>query len=198
MLTVTRERIRERLRALLPVMDTCARGDPTCYDEALRWLSETQEVLKQVRCAEAGLMGTLRAKLSAARDGFRDPAIPGSMTPRKALRATAAVYLGQAEAALREQAAALSGKLDPMKDQMAQLLAVSQLVAPFPALPPGGVDQGWLEHVWATLPQIDQTRLVRSHLNTALAQVDRLYLLDELLANLPSPASEPGGAALRS
>lgn len=195
MQTVLREKLRTLLTELQPALRLCAINDPGSYDLALRWLSHAQESLHKLRCPEAALLGTLRGKLAAAHDGFRDPAIAGELPPRKALRAAIAVYLGQAEEVLRRQIYAISERLDSPRQDLIKIVTVARLMGAVPPLPPDGITELWLKRVWQGLNN-EATQQMHAYLGTALPQVDRLYLLDEILSNSREEAEGASSAAV--
>lgn len=183
MLTMFRESLRQQLALLPAVSELAARGEASFPDRAQDWLQKTEQALVQLRRPEAGLFATLRGRLASAREGFRDPQVPGELTSRKALRATASVYLSQAEELLRRALGDVEEQLGPLRGQLAQLVSAASLLALIPPL--GDTPrEPWLRQIWARIGQAEQTRGMATYLQTALTPVDRLYLLDELLSNL--------------
>ena len=183
MLAVTRESIQRQLVELPAIIDLYAQGEPAFVPKALTWLNATEKAMSQLRQPEAALMATLRGRLLAAQDGLRDPEVGAGLTPRKALRATAAICLSRAESVLRERVNAIDAQLQPIRTQMAQLISVCSLMRPI-SLTPSDPREIWLRAVWNGLPINDAVRPMHAFLTTALGPTDRLYLLDELLVNM--------------
>lgn len=190
MLAVTRETYLRHLAELPGIVDLYARGDPAFVTRSLDWLNACEKALSQLRQPEAAVMATLRSRLLAARDGFRDPEVGGNLTSRKALRASAAVYLSRAENVLRERVSAIDAQLLPLRHQMAQLLSVCSLMRSIP-LKPTASRETWLRSIWNDLPTNDSVRPMHAFLTTALGPTDRLYLLDELLINMGAGTKAP-------
>jgi hypothetical protein len=181
MLTMTAVTIHKSLGAL---SDLLARGEPSYPERVLAWLDETEKALARLRRSEAALLASLRGKLLCARDGLRDPAVPGELTPRKQLRGAAAMYLCQAEELLRSALAGIDEQLGPLRNQLAQLVSAGYLLGLIAAPSDNGEREAWLRQTWSRLSETEQTRGMTVYLRTTLTPVDRLYLLDELLANL--------------
>lgn len=185
MLTMFRECLRQQLALLPAVTDLAVRNEASFPDRAQDWLHRTEQALVQLRRPEAALFSTLRGRLGSAREGFRDPQVPGELTSRKALRATASVYLSQGEEVLRRALGDVEEQLRPLRGQLAQLVSAASLLS---LIPPIGDTprEPWLRLIWARISQAEQTRGMATYLQTSLSSVDRLYLLDELLSNLDS------------
>lgn len=194
MQTVLRETLQRQLAQVPSIIDLYAKGEPTLVDRTARWLQETESALTRLRRPEAALMATLRGRLIAAKDGFRDPEVGGEMTPRKVVRAAAAYYLSKAESVLRERIALIDAQLDPIRNQMAQLISACHVTQPIPLVPTDSREQ-WLRSIWTTLQNNEATRPWHVLLTTTLGLTDRLYLLDELLMNLSAGVVAPVGTA---
>lgn len=108
---------------------------------------------------------------------------------RKAVRASAALALGRVEEALRSEVAAADARLAEGRERIAQLLAVATAAAPIP-LPPTEPHNAWLGRVWRGLDVNGATHGMYAYLNAAFTASDRLYMLDEVVANLLA-AGEP-------
>lgn len=185
MLTMCKETIEQQLALLPGVNELAVRADASFPDQAQSWLHLTEQALQKLRRPEASLFSTLRGRLSSAREGFRDPQVPGELTSRKALRATAVVYLSQAEETLRRGLGEIEDLLRPLRGQLAQLVSAASLLGLIPPLGEFGREQ-WLRLIWTRISQAEQTRGMATYLQTTLGAVDRLYLLDELLGHLNS------------
>ncbi len=183
MLTMLGVCLRQQLSLLPALTGLSAQGDARYPDQAAEWLLATEQELSRLRRHEAGLFATLRGRLVATREGFRDPQVPGELTNRKALKAAAAVYLSQGEALLRDTLSALDAQLQPLRGQLAQLISAGYLLGLL-SPPDGVVHESWLRLCWSRLAEHEQTRGMAVYLTTALSPVDRLYLFDELLGNL--------------
>lgn len=184
MLTLALESFRSALAAVSGLPDPVQSGDATYLDRVIAWLANTESELARIRRPEAAHLASLRSKLLSAREGYRDPQVAGELTSRRYLRAVAAVYLGEAESALRSALLMIEDQLRPLRGQFAQLVSAACLLGLLPPLAPGAPREPWLRQTLQSLTQADQTRGMAVFLRTSLAAVDRLYLLDEALLNL--------------
>lgn len=187
MLTIVSVKLKERLAILSALTDLEARSDPTFPERVLVWLDETEKALQQLRRPEAATLAALRGKLLASRDGFRDSEVRGDLTPRKALRAAATIYMAQAEARLRDALQQIEAHLQPLRAQLLQLVSAGYLLGVI-ASRGSATHEQWLSRTWSQLGNSDKLRGVHVYLSAALPSTDRLYLLDELLTNLGEPS----------
>lgn len=183
MLAYTREKILGHLQETPGLTDLYQRHEPSFPSAVVAWLAGVEDSLSQLRLPLASLVAAERGRILAAGDGFRDPAIPERMTPRKATVAVAALSIGRVQEELRRKVAEIDGKFDAWREKMAQLLAVATAAAPIP-LPPTDPRDIWLATVWKGLNANGETQGMYRYLGAAMQPNDRLFILDELLGNL--------------
>lgn len=190
MLTPVRELLREQLGHISRLTDLHARGDTSLPEQVLAWLDQTEKELAKLRRTEAAALASVRSRLLAGRDGYRDPQLVGELTPRKVQRAAAALALSQAELVLREALNNIEAQLQPLRGQLVQLVSGAHLLGLLRAQQ-DETQEEWLRSSWVSIGAHDKTRGMQVYLSAALSMVDRLYLLDEILTNLsaqPAPA----------
>lgn len=188
MLAITREKVLEHLREVPRLADLYRDRDPAFRERVLDWLSQVEESLGRLRNPLASRAAAERTTILAVADGLREPGIDGSVSVRKATRATVSLALRRVEEALRELVESTDRKLDEGREKMTQLLAVATAAQPIP-LPPTEPRQAWLEKVWRSLETSNGTQGMYAYLNAALRPSDRLYLLDEIVTNLVQSAA---------
>lgn len=186
MLSVTRERVLERLLALKAVTDLYAVRDPAFASSAVDWLEGTARSLGALRHPLASLAAAEKGRVLAAADGLRDAEIRSEKTTaRQAERAGAAAALARVEAHLREALDRAQATLAGYEEQMANLVAYSASKQPIP-------ERGdrprelWLRDVWKGLVVNGDGRANQTQLFLAarLPWVDRLYVLGDVLDKL--------------
>lgn len=197
MLTLLRELLRDQLSHLPRLADLHARSDSSMPDQVLAWLDESEKALAKMRRPEAAALAAVRAKLLAGRDGYRDPQVAGELTPRKALRAAAALALSQAEQTLRDALQNIEGQLQPLRGQVVQLVSGAYLLGLLRTQQAESHEE-WLRSSWQSIGAHEKTRGMHAYLSAALSLVDRLYLLDEVMTNLAAQPTPPAAGNLPS
>lgn len=180
MRSVVRETLVRALLELPALVDLYRDADPRFAEAVGRWLETLEDDLGRVRHPLAGSLATQRAQVLAAADGYRAPEVIGS--GRRSQRATVARILEVVEPALRQEVATIDAAFAEPREQFAQLVAVAVANGRLPdEIEPR---EGWLEQVWAALPDGDGAAGIREYLAAKLSRTDRLFLLDEVLRNL--------------
>jgi hypothetical protein len=184
MLIFIREKLVEHLQQSTNLVQLYQNRDGLFAEAVLNWLAATEETLSQLRHPLISLVAAERARILAARDGFREPSLGSArITARKAMSAIAALAIDRVQADLRGAINTVDLRLDAMREKMAQLLAVATTKTPIP-MPPTDPRELWLSKVWSGLNVNGDTQGMYRYLCAALTSSDRLQILDEVLTNL--------------
>lgn len=184
MLAVTREMLLEHLLEISALTDKYASREPDFIESTMAWLAACEATLQRIRSPLAGMIASERAKILASHDGYREPGATREQgKPRKAVRATAYLAIARAEAELRAAVVAIDERLLPLREKMAQLIAVSSAAQPLP-MPEGAERDQWLSAVWQILKQSKEGRSMAVYLSTTMQTDDLWLILGEMLDNL--------------
>lgn len=180
MLTMERELLLEHMARVTSLMDLYERGDASFVEHSMHWLREMEKLLQRFRSPEVSLLATLRGRIMAARDGYREPEIDDKVSNRKMVRATVADCIAKADEAIRKRLHAINCELDGMSAKMYQLIALASAVRPINVTPKGNRET-WLFTIWQGLGVDGPTNQLKGYLSASLALGDRLYLLDDIM-----------------
>ncbi len=183
MFVATREMLMEHLLLLPAVMDKYAARDPRFIAAAVEWLSAGEQILARLRNPLTSMLATERSKIVAAQDGYQEPGGRRQVPAHKAARIAASQALSRAEAELRAVVIDIDARLAPLRDKMAQLLAVASTSQPIPVRGDAPHDE-WVHGVWMILKQSYEGRSLAAYLSSALAPSDLRSVLGETLDNL--------------
>ncbi len=183
MLTIERELLLERMARVSLLIDMYERGDASFVEQTLHWMRDMETLLQRFRSPEVSLFATLRGRIMAARDGFREPEIDSKVTSRKLIRATAAECIGRADEAIRNRLHAINSELDGMAAKLYQLIALSGAARPI-NLAVRTEREAWLFSIWQGLGVDGPTNQLKGYLSASLALGDRLYLLDDIMRKI--------------
>ena len=106
---------------------------------------------------------------------------------RKIRRAAAAVTVAEVEGRLGEEVIRLDELLAEWHERMSQLVAVAAQHTDFPA--PRQPREAWLMEVWRTLDVGNGAQGMFEYLSARLGRTDRLYVLDQIMANVLDAAA---------
>lgn len=183
MLVATREILLEKLLLLPRLVDAYQQGEVGFAARAGQWLKDLETSLAQLRSPLTALVSRQRARIIAAQDGFREPALTGTkLSRRKGINVTASQALAAVETELTAQLKEIDEKCDVWRDKLAQFISVASNVEPIP-LPPANPRREWLKQIWGNWGKIEETRAMFTYLNSVMAPGDRLHLFGELLEN---------------
>lgn len=183
MLVATREILLEKLLLLPHLVDAYQHGESGFAARADQWLKDLEQSLSRLRSPLTALVSRNRARIIAARDGFREPVLSSQkLSRRKGVNVTTSRALAEVEAELVAQLKEIDQKFDMWRDKLAQFISVASNAEPIP-LPPTDPRRDWLNQIWRRWGQIEETRAMYSYLNTVMSPADRLHLFDELLEN---------------
>lgn len=184
MLLVKREKILTHLQEVPQLVDKYQAKDLSFIADVLQWLANTEQSLQQVRSPLSSLVASERAKILAVADGYRDiERIDARSRTRKAESATASIALGNVELHLRNAVSEIDTRFDSWREKMAQLIAISHAAKPLkPPLQESRTE--WIKGLWLQLHITPETKSMYSYLNAAIANIDRLYLLEEVIDNI--------------
>jgi hypothetical protein len=163
-----------------------ARTDPRFVEEVSRWLEATETSLGKLRHPAAGFVAARRGLLEATADGHRPDGVEGGQA-RRVRRAAAAVTVAEVEARLGEEVMRLDATLAEWQERMSQLVAVAAQHTDFPA--PREPREAWLMEVWRTLDVGNGAQGMFEYLSARLGRTDRLYVLDQIMANVLEAAA---------
>lgn len=185
MLAYTRERLSTQLLGITPLVDLYQQRDPRFPGQVISWLAAMEKSLAPLRLPLVSMVASERARLIAAQEGFRDPAILNDrpVSARKKVSATAFLSLSHVQTAIAKIIADIDSRFDLWREKMAQLLAVATMKAPIP-LPPTEPRDVWVAKVWSGLNIDGEVQGMYRYLAAAMQPSDRLHLLDEVLTNL--------------
>lgn len=182
--------IRETMvTALIEVSSLTARyaqSDARYVEEVSRWLATTETSLGKLRHPAAGFVAARRGLLEATTDGHRPEGVEGSQS-RKIRRAAAAVTVAEVEGRLGEEVMRLDVLLAEWHERMSQLVAVAAQHTDFPA--PRQPREAWLMEVWRALDVGNGAQGMFEYLSARLGRTDRLYVLDQIMANVLEAAA---------
>ena len=179
------DKLGENLQALTGVMDLYQQRDPAFPDRALGWLTEAEKSMGRLRLPEGSEMATLRGRITRAEDQALDEeGRPTRKVRTRARNAAAAEALERAEAILRGRVTAAEERLQQFEDKLCEGMTAFLLEH---QLPPRNVgQQEWLKQIWAMFSAGKATRPLSIYLSASLSLVDRLFILDRVLARVGS------------
>ncbi len=175
--------------ALIEVSDLTARyarTDPLYVQEVARWLEATETSLGRLRHPAAGFVAARRGLLEATADGHRPDGVEGGQA-RRVRCAAAATTVAEVEARLGEEVTRLDAILAEWQERMSQLVAVAAPHTAFPA--PREPREAWLMEVWRALDVGNGAQGMFEYLSARLGRTDRLYVLDQIMANVLEAAA---------
>jgi hypothetical protein len=175
--------------ALLEVSDLSARyarTDPKYVEDVHRWLEATENSLGKLRHPAAGFVAAQRGLLEATADGYRPDGVEGGQA-RKIRRAAAALTVAEVEGRLSEEVMRLDTVFAEWHERMSQLVAVAAQHTDFPA--PRQPHEAWLMEVWRALDVGNGAQGMFEYLSARLGRTDRLYVLDQIMANVLEAAA---------
>jgi hypothetical protein len=155
---------------------------PNFIEDALRWFAGASGRTLQVPTLIRSAIAAEAAFASASKKGYKDPSLPAHLRGRKAQAATLAVCLARTEKSLREEAVTAGRRLDDAREKLVQLLAVSSRIEPI--LLEETVDKRLQAlTAWKTIASNGpDTRAMVAYLRLAVAPIDRLLLIAEILS----------------
>ena len=180
MLAMTRQVLIDLLLEIPALVDRYQAQDPGFVPAAVSWMERAETDLGRLRHPAAAFVAARRSLVLAASDGHR---LPGVDAPsgRKAVRASAAVLLSEIEHELQRNTEQIDDRFGEMTERMAQLVAVAMA---------GGVipdrrepREAWLRDAWASLDAGNGSQGLHQFLQAQMAPADRLFVLDDVLAN---------------
>ncbi|MCW8875513.1 MAG: hypothetical protein OQJ89_06265 [Kangiellaceae bacterium] len=183
-LSIQIEKISDFLATLSPLMDMYKDGNYSFASRAIDWLEEAEKLMSSLRLKEGAEMSSLRAQILKAGDIAKDD--HGARTRsaiRRACCAAAADSVTRAESILRNRILQAEDKLNHFEEKLCEAVTAAVLVDCF-THSPREPRQQWLMKVWQELSQHNSIRPTTVYLATALLSVDRLYLLDKIMARL--------------
>lgn len=188
-LAIRIDKLRDHLAGLGPLIDAYERGDHDFPDKALAWLKQSEDVMASLRLPEGAEMASLRSSITKATDELPDRE-EGHRAPRharqRARNAAAANALQRAEGIMGGRILDAEQRLQEYEGKLIEAVVGAVLVDIVP-LPPGPQREAWLRQVWKAMAQHAATRPTTIYLASALRAVDRLWLLDEIMARLLDP-----------
>lgn len=181
MQTLIRETLLGHLHEVTALADGYAGGD--FAGGTIAWLKSVEESLGKLRHPQASLAASERARVAAAGDEPSDSAEPGRRTRRKHTRWVAREALGRVEERLREEVLAIDARFAELRDKLAQAVAMAHAQDPM-ALAATGPREAWLRAAWRHCRGVANVAPLLRSLEAALKPMDRLNLLDDVLANM--------------
>jgi hypothetical protein len=163
-----------------------ARTDPLYVQEVSRWLETTETSLGKLRHPAAGFVAARRGLLEATADGHRPDGVEAGQA-RRVRRAAAAMTVAEVEARLGDEVTRLDATLAEWQERMSQLVAVAAPHTEFPA--PREPREAWLMEVWRALDVGNGAQGMFEYLSARLGRTDRLYVLDQIMANVLEAAA---------
>jgi hypothetical protein len=178
------EKIRRCLEAVPPLMDRYQRKEVSFPDHVIKWLEDAEKNIASLRLPQVSELATLRGNVLKVEDSLSSGNDrPSRSSVRRASNSTAADSLSRAESILRYQLNTAEDKLKQFEDKLCEGMTAFLLQNSLP--PPGGASrQTWLLHVWNDIRQFQATRPLALYLSASLTQVDRCYILDEVLRRM--------------
>ncbi len=177
--------IRETLIGHLREISTLANG----YDGGdfaagtMDWLQSIEESLGKLRHPQASLAAAERARIRPADDEPQEDSSTSRRSRRKHARWVAREALGKVEERLREEVLSIDERFAELRDKLAQAVAMAHAQSPLP-LPPTQPHEAWLRTAWRHCRGVANVAPLLLSLEAALKPMDRLNLLDDVLANL--------------
>lgn len=178
------------LSTLAPLMDCYQNGKPGFPDDTLKWLEDAEKTMSMLRLTDGAEMSALRGRILKAPDAL--PAENGRPTRaavRRARNAAAAEALERAEAILRRRLLDAEDRLRHFEDKLCEGITAFLLQNSLPKKKSS--HQAWLNQIWARFNKFQATRPLAIYIAASLAQVDRCYILDQVLTRAAENDIEP-------
>ncbi len=157
---------------------------------ATDWLSNAEQILRELRAPEASEIVSLKANILATTIRGSDAPAAGR---RRAEAASVLQALRRAEELLRTRALNNEGHVDSFEEKLIEAVGALAIVGDLPDRG-GQSSSAWAKAVWQVLASHPTTRPTSLWLAASLSGVDRLVLLDRILlrlsdSELPVPLS---------
>jgi hypothetical protein len=175
------EKIRRCLEAVPPLMDRYQRKEVSFPDHVIKWLEDAEKNIASLRLPQVSELATLRGNVLKVEDSLSSgDDRPSRSSVRRASNSTAADCLSRAESILRDQLNTAEDKLKQFEDKLCEGMTAFLLQNTLPPMA-GMSRQTWLLYVWEDIRRFQATRPLALYLATSLTQVDRCFILDEIL-----------------
>lgn len=175
------EKIRRCLEAVPPLMDRYQRKEVSFPDHVIKWLEDAEKNIASLRLPQVSELATLRGNVLKVEDSLSSgDDRPSRSSVRRASNSTAADSLSRAESILRYQLNTAEDKLKQFEDKLCEGMTAFLLQNTLPPMA-GMSRQTWLLYVWEDIRRFQATRPLALYLATSLTQVDRCFILDEIL-----------------
>jgi hypothetical protein len=175
------EKIRRCLEAVPPLMDRYQRKEVSFPDHVIKWLEDAEKNIASLRLPQVSELATLRGNVLKVEDSLSSgDDRPSRSSVRRASNSTAADSLSRAESILRDQLNTAEDKLKQFEDKLCEGMTAFLLQNTLPPMA-GMSRQTWLLYVWEDIRRFQATRPLALYLATSLTQVDRCFILDEIL-----------------
>ncbi|MGY0614464.1 hypothetical protein [Vibrio sp. FJH11] len=183
MKSVLKETIIARLLLLPQLSDKYLAQDPSYVFDVALWLKQTEQKLEPMRSPMVSTLASLRGLLEACDDGYQhDKVLNSSRSKRKGKRALAASLLTRADTILNAELQRIDNHFSEVNDKLAQLLALVFAHQPLPIVQ--NITTGYLDSIWKTLGEHEETKSMYLYLQARMSATDRRYLLRHLLLNM--------------
>jgi hypothetical protein len=177
------QKIRAHLAAYPALIDQYQRKDAAFPDQAVRWLEEAEKLMAMLQLPDSTELASLRSRVLKAEDSLHvDEDSPMRAKLRRARNAAAAESLERAESILRGRVMSAEDRLKGFEDKLCEGMTAFLLQNQLP--PMIGTRHTWLLHVWSAVGQFSATRPLSLYLASALSQIDRTYIMDNVLTRV--------------
>ena len=189
------QRLRAQLASYPALIDEYQRRETEFPEHAIGWIEAAEKLMAMLQLPDSTELASLRGRILKVEDNLAsgEGSTVSRTTIRRARNAAAADSLERAESVLRGRLLGAEERLKQFEDKLCE--GMTAFLLQNTLVPQGGGRQEWLLQVWAQFAQFPATRPLSLYLASALAQVDRCFILDNVLQRVatldrPHPPSD--------